>query len=109
MYPQIHEIDIPFLLAGIEEGKNEVSTGNQSTTLVTGIREYQPGDRLGSIDWKATARKATLISKEFGHYHERSIIIIADVMGPLYFEERMSFLASMLIHEETKRKKSIFF
>jgi uncharacterized protein (DUF58 family) len=108
VYPQIHEIDIPFLLAGIEEGKNEVSTGNQSTTLVTGIREYQPGDRLGSIDWKATARKATLISKEFGHYHERSMIIIADVISSLYFEERMSFLASMLIHEETKRKKVDF-
>ncbi|MCM3774266.1 MULTISPECIES: DUF58 domain-containing protein [Priestia] len=108
VYPQIYEIDIPFLLAGIEEGKNEVSTGNQSTTLVTGIREYQPGDRLGSIDWKATARKATLISKEFGHYHERSMIIIADVMTSLYFEERMSFLASMLIHEEIKRKKVDF-
>ncbi|MED4116024.1 DUF58 domain-containing protein [Priestia megaterium] len=108
VYPQTHEIDIPFLLAGIEEGKNEVSTGNQSTTLVTGIREYQPGDRLGSIDWKATARKATLISKEFGHYHERSMIIIADVISSLYFEERMSFLASMLIHEETKRKKIDF-
>jgi uncharacterized protein (DUF58 family) len=75
---------------------------------VTGIREYQPGDRLGSIDWKATARKATLISKEFGHYHERSMIIIADVISSLYFEERMSFLASMLIHEETKRKKVDF-
>ncbi|UTW70466.1 DUF58 domain-containing protein [Anaerobacillus sp. HL2] len=34
-------------------------------TSVAGSREYVPGDRLTSIDWKVTARVNKLMTKEF--------------------------------------------
>ena len=42
------------------------------------LRQYQPGDCLGDIHWKATARRGQLISKEFRIERTQEIYLLLD-------------------------------
>lgn len=42
------------------------------------LREYQPGDTLRQIDWKATARRRTLISREYQEEQDQQLITLLD-------------------------------
>jgi uncharacterized protein (DUF58 family) len=42
------------------------------------LREYRSGDPPRVIDWKATARAARLISREFAQEHRLQIVILVD-------------------------------
>jgi uncharacterized protein (DUF58 family) len=66
VYPQI----LPLGDFGLPA--NELTGGNiaqrrafQSTPTVATVREYQPGDPLNRVSWKATARHNQLMVKEF--------------------------------------------
>ncbi|WP_353892988.1 DUF58 domain-containing protein [Proteinivorax hydrogeniformans] len=48
----------------------------RETSQITGVREYQRGDKLSLIHWKATARKRKLMSKEFAPYLTRKSNLI---------------------------------
>ncbi len=37
----------------------------EDPSLVAGVREYRPGDPLRKVDWRATARTATLLVRDF--------------------------------------------
>lgn len=57
-----------------------VSSGkslNQSN-MVVGVREYEPGDRFSWIDWKQTAKKNTMMSKEFEREKSTNVTMILD-------------------------------
>jgi uncharacterized protein (DUF58 family) len=42
------------------------------------LREYQPGDSLRQIDWKATARRQRLISREYQDEQNQQLIVLLD-------------------------------
>lgn len=42
------------------------------------LREYQDGDILSKVDWKATARRQTLISREFEEQRDQSVLLVPD-------------------------------
>lgn len=66
VYPRT--IDLPawsFFPRRVEGSVLAKKTFNQSQVQLAGIREYQPGDRFGLIDWKSTAKTGDLLSKEF--------------------------------------------
>ena len=42
------------------------------------LREYREGDALSQIDWKATSRRATLISREFQEQRNQNIVFLTD-------------------------------
>ena len=42
------------------------------------LREYREGDPLSQIDWKATSRRALLISREFQEQRNQNIIFLTD-------------------------------
>lgn len=42
------------------------------------LREYQDGDVLSKIDWKATARRQVLISREFEEQRDQSVLLVPD-------------------------------
>lgn len=46
--------------------------------MVAGIREYQPGDKLTLVDWKATARKQEIMTKEFESEQSSDTLLIMD-------------------------------
>ncbi|MFN3713410.1 MAG: DUF58 domain-containing protein [Alcanivoracaceae bacterium] len=42
------------------------------------LREYRPGDALRQIDWKASARRRSLISREYQEEQNQHIIVLLD-------------------------------
>ncbi len=54
------------------------------------VRVYQPGDDVGSIDWKVTARKATTHIKLFREERERPVLICLDYRKSMFFATRGS-------------------
>jgi len=42
------------------------------------LRDYESGDALSRIDWKATARRGTLISREYSEAQHLEILIVID-------------------------------
>ncbi|MET3683216.1 uncharacterized protein (DUF58 family) [Alkalibacillus flavidus] len=46
------------------------------TNLVSGVRDYAPGDQLSWIDWKTTARKHELVTKEFEEEKQKDLTVI---------------------------------
>lgn len=42
------------------------------------LREYREGDPMAQIDWKATSRRVTLISREFQEQRNQTVIFLTD-------------------------------
>ena len=49
------------------------------------IRDYQEGDDVRFIDWKATARQDKLLIREYIEERSRSLIIVVDVSASTFF------------------------
>ncbi|RLJ71752.1 uncharacterized protein (DUF58 family) [Salisediminibacterium halotolerans] len=48
----------------------------EDRTSIAGAREYVPGDKLTSIDWKVTARSGKLMTKEFEEHTDQQFMIL---------------------------------
>jgi len=60
----------------------------EDPSLLSGLREYQPGDPLNRIDWKATARTDSLVTKVFEPTTVTGATMILDLHEDSYeFEE----------------------
>ncbi len=68
----------------------------KDTTMATGIRSYQPGDRVSWIHWKSFARTQTLKTKEFEDRQSQDLFILMDRSPSPLFEEVVDFSASIL-------------
>ncbi len=96
VYPKIVEIKPYRLTSTFESGElNSAFSVQQEHVFMSGIREYQAGDQLSWIDWKATARKDVLISKEFESKQTNTLCVVLDGMTREGFEERVIFGASL--------------
>lgn len=79
VYPEKKEIAVKKLRNNFEEGNTAAfSFQSRNTNVVTGIREYMPGDRFSWIDWKTTARKQSLMTKEFEQEKSTEYYLILD-------------------------------
>ena len=74
-----------------------------SQTQIVGVRDYQPGDRLGLIHWKSTAKTGQLQSKEFEPLLMNYSLVILDCSSGTWlrdydpaFEEAVTVAASLL-------------
>lgn len=75
----------------------------EDVTSVAGSREYVPGDRLTSIDWKVTARINKLMTKEFEEYLGQRFLIVLDCfikekVDALTFEKAVELATSFSVH-----------
>lgn len=68
----------------------------QDSTMAVGVREYQPGDKLASIDWKATARRDLIMTKEFEQMQSHDVMVILDRVKSDLFESMVTYTASLL-------------
>ncbi|MFJ7936775.1 DUF58 domain-containing protein [Sporosarcina sp. NPDC096371] len=68
----------------------------KDTTMATGVRGYQPGDRVTWIHWKSFARTQTLMTKEFEDRRSQELFLILDGRVTGTFEEQVELTASIM-------------
>lgn len=80
----------------------------KDTTMATGIRDYQSGDRVSWIHWKSFARTQVLMTKEFEDRKSQQLTLIFDGRPSEMFEGQVELAASIL-KEATNHKARIGF
>ncbi|MFD1849613.1 DUF58 domain-containing protein [Oceanobacillus bengalensis] len=78
-----------------------------NTNIAVGVREYEPGDKFSWIDWKQTARKNTIMTKEFEQEKGINVSLVLDhcnysSLNFLAFEATVEITLSLMT---TFRKK----
>ncbi|WP_456272615.1 DUF58 domain-containing protein [Bacillus sp. AK031] len=68
----------------------------KDTTMATGVKEYQPGDRFSWIHWKSFARTNELMTKEFEERQSHDVLVVLDREPSNSFEPMITFTASIL-------------
>jgi uncharacterized protein (DUF58 family) len=86
--PVAHHFD-----QGMTASKERVQ---RDTSMAIGVREYQPGDRFSWINWKATARRNDIMTKEFEQRQSHDVTILMDCAPEGRFEVVVSFTASVI-------------
>ncbi|MBP1970447.1 uncharacterized protein (DUF58 family) [Virgibacillus natechei] len=101
-YPNERPIHLNEKVSSSEEGATASYTLNlKNTNVVSGIREYAPGDKFSWIDWKQTARKNKVMTKEFEQEKSTDILVVLDScasegMNPLAFEASVEMTVSLM-------------
>lgn len=80
----------------------------KDTTIATGVREYEPGDRFSWIHWKSFAKNGELRTKEFEDRQSQSIFVCLDRSTQPKFEEAVELTASILQSMVKKRSDIVF-
>ncbi|WML42163.1 DUF58 domain-containing protein [Neobacillus sp. OS1-2] len=68
----------------------------RDTTMVIGVRDYQPGDRFSWINWKASAKRNEIMTKEFEQRQSHDVLVVMDCVPDKRFEPVVSFTASLV-------------
>ncbi|WP_078542944.1 DUF58 domain-containing protein [Litchfieldia alkalitelluris] len=96
VYPQYHDLIYRQVESRFEQGMTASNVNLQrDTTIAVGIRDYKPGDRFTWIDWKASARKNDIMTKEFEQQQSHDVVLFLDRTPSREFEQSVTFLASL--------------
>ena len=97
VYPRISEIKYKQINMQYEHG-GVLSPYSmvKDTSLVTGVRDYQSGDRYSWIHWKSFAKTETLRTKEFEDRQSQDIFLVLDQSTNQNFEYSIDLVASIL-------------
>lgn len=88
VYPSRRSIHMDEQSQSLDHGTMSAHSLNVSNTnVVSGIREYLPGDRFSWIDWKQTARKNTMMTKEFEQEKSADTLIVLNCTSNDRFNE----------------------
>lgn len=68
----------------------------RDTSMAVGVRDYQPGDRFSWINWKASAKRNEIMTKEFEQRQSHDVFVVMDCVPDKRFEAIVSFTASLL-------------
>jgi uncharacterized protein (DUF58 family) len=75
---------VPDLAGPVDDGRGGEAAGAQlaraagSGSEVLQLRDYRKGDPLRAIDWKATARRRQLVSRDFSEDQHLEVIVAVD-------------------------------
>lgn len=75
---------VPDTAGAVERGKGDHGVGAQvgrtggSGAEVLQLRDYRRGDPLRSVDWKATARRRRLVSRDFSEDQHLEVVVAID-------------------------------
>jgi uncharacterized protein (DUF58 family) len=100
-YPELSDIETPGSRTPDAAGSRERIERGHGTDLYM-IRDYQTTDSARRVDWKASAKTATLKTREFAAEDTRRVVLIFDRFGgrseEARFEEQVSVAASIVVH-----------
>ncbi|ALX49080.1 DUF58 domain-containing protein [Lentibacillus amyloliquefaciens] len=109
-FPNERSVSIAERFSSYDQGAASSSAMNlKNTNVATGIREYTPGDKFSWIDWKQTAKKNTVITKEFEQEKSTDTLVVLDAsfhqdINELAFESGVELTMSLL--ESIQRQTS---
>ncbi|WP_202080780.1 DUF58 domain-containing protein [Caldalkalibacillus salinus] len=101
VYPQAKDLRYWRTFNEKNTGANQtLNRQDEDVSLVMGVRDYAPGDRLSRIHWKATARSNTLKTKEYEHQVTNDFMFFLDRKSQGYqeseaFERAVSLIATL--------------
>lgn len=79
VYPRRRKVNMTEQMSGFEQGAVSIPALNyRSAHIASGIREYAPGDKLSWINWKQTARKNKMMTKEFEQEKSTDTLVVLD-------------------------------
>ncbi|MCL6454136.1 MAG: DUF58 domain-containing protein [Alicyclobacillus sp.] len=85
---------------------------SDESTTVLGVRDYVPGDRLSRVHWKASARRGTLLAKDFEMHVSSELMFVPDLSRDSYrgfdgrmFELAMTIVASLMKYAFERRRR----
>jgi uncharacterized protein (DUF58 family) len=114
VYPMSYPLKWHVLSNQMEEGTKPAQIYDEKLTNIVGaVREYTPGDKFSWIDWKATARKNTMMTKDFEQEKDAQMAIACmvgeeNVVKPLVLEASLE-LSMSILEEARKRKQHVTF
>lgn len=110
VYPKLQRLSVNDIDKSLGEGTSARGLNNRKETMVlSGVREYQPGDRLSWINWKMTAKRNNPMTKEFEITENQQMMIYLDRFNEIHsssFEKMVHFTAS-LVNELDKSSKAV--
>lgn len=65
-------------------GEMALQQKGSDVTEIYNVRDYMPGDALGSVHWKLSSKFDTLKAKEFGSTADRRLLILVDMSKTKY-------------------------
>lgn len=103
VYPAYFELSFRQLEHLFDQGYAGMANRLQrENSVALGVRDYQPGDQLSWINWKATARKNDIMTKEFEEMKSHDIFLILDESPTKEFEAMVTYAASF-VHSISKK------
>ncbi|WP_226671341.1 DUF58 domain-containing protein [Metabacillus litoralis] len=97
VYPSLINVDYRPNEKQYEQGSASTQTKYwKDSTMAVGVREYQPGDKFAWIDWKATARRDSIMTKEFEQLQSRDVVVFLDRTKSALFESVVTHTASYI-------------
>lgn len=111
VYPDYRDIE---RWSAYEKDESESALSSQDfvedLTSIAGAREYVPGDKLTSIDWKVTARSNKLMTKEFEDYIGQNFLLVFNNNIPdnrfatlEAYEKGIELVTSIIMYAYNKR------
>lgn len=97
VYPKLYPVTTVPLKMQYDQGTTvSLYSLIKDTTMVTGVREYVPGDRFSWIHWKSFAKNGELRTKEFEDKQSQNIFFLIDRSVQRNFEQVVDFTASSI-------------
>ncbi|MFB6468383.1 DUF58 domain-containing protein [Cytobacillus sp. Hz8] len=97
VYPRFEELSYQPFSNPYDQGMTaSLERVQRDTSMAVGIREYHPGDRFSWINWKASAKRSDLMTKEFEQRQSHDVFLLMDCASEKRFEIIVSFTASII-------------
>ena len=110
VFPNKRRIRFKYTLHSLEQGEAIVQSNDfRQTNMVAGVREYLPGDKFSWIDWKQSAKKQDIMTKEFEQEKSMEAFFILDASSSsqwIAFEGLIEVMYGMMdvIHKTSDSK-----
>ncbi len=97
VFPAVEPVTIPEDFGSARDSGDALFGAHGSGTVATGLREYEPGDSLRRIQWRASARRRTLLVRELESEQAAEVEVRLRTIGQepgKRFEKGVSWAAS---------------
>ena len=97
VYPKVTNIQNAQINLHYDQGNTNVTRSLvKDTTVATGVRKYESGDRFSWIHWKSFAKSGELKTKEFEDIQAQNVVVYLDRSSQSDFESVVDLCASLL-------------